>query len=78
MTNQGAINLYWSEGDEIAVVVGEETSIFTLVSGAGTSNATFEGEMPASGSSYEVHYPIDYHDSLLAKQSYVENGFAMD
>ena len=75
MTSQGAINLYWSEGDEIAVVVGEEEATFTLVSGAGTSNATFEGEMPASGSSYEVHYPIDYHDSLLAKQSYVENGF---
>ena len=78
MTSQGATNLYWSEGDEIAVVVGEETSTFTLTDGKGTSKGTFSGQMPASGSSYEVHYPIDYHDSLLAKQSYVENGFAMD
>ena len=48
MTSQGAINLYWSEGDEIAVVVGEETSTFTLTDGKGTSKGTFSGQMPAS------------------------------
>ena len=69
------IDLLWDEGDEIRVCVGEESSIFTLVSGAGTNNATFEGQMPANGINYHVHYPIDYHDSLLSQQAYVENGF---
>ena len=75
MTSQGAIDLYWNEGDEITVKVGEEEATFTLVSGAGTSNATFEGQMPANGINYHVHYPIDYQESLLSLQAYVENGF---
>ena len=69
------INLLWDEGDEIAVVVGEEEATFTLVSGAGTSNAIFEGQMPANGINYHVHYPIDYQESLLSLQTYEENGF---
>ena len=75
MTSEGAINLYWNNGDQVMVEVGEEEATFTIISGAGTGNATFEGQMPASGINYHVHYPIGYHDSLLSHQTYVENGF---
>ncbi len=75
MSSEGAINLSWSKGDQIAVVVDKEEAIFTLVAGEGTGNGTFSGQMPASGTNYHVHYPIDYHEGLLSKQTYVENGF---
>ena len=51
------IDLLWDEGDEIRVHVGEASSVFRLVAGAGTNQASFIGTMPASGSSYEVTYP---------------------
>ena len=70
------INLLWDEGDEIRVVVGEESSVFTLIDGAGTANASFIGTMPADGSSYTVSYPVDYSDKLLLQQTYVPDGIA--
>ena len=70
------IDLLWDEGDEIRVCVGEESSVFRLVAGDGTPNASFIGTMPASGSSYEVSYPVDYSDKLLQQQTYVPDGIA--
>ena len=46
------IDLLWDEGDEIRVHVGEASSVFRFVAGAGTANASFIGTMPASGSSF--------------------------
>ena len=70
------INLLWDEGDEIRVCVDGATSVFRLIDGAGTSNASFKGTMPASGSSFEVSYPVDYSDTILQQQAYVPNGIA--
>ena len=70
------IDLLWDEGDEIRVCVGETSSIFTLIDGAGTANASFKGTMPASGSSFEVSYPVDYSDTILQQQTYVPKGIA--
>ena len=70
------IDLLWDEGDEIRVHVGEASSIFTLIDGAGTDNASFMGTMPASGSSYEVTYPKENNDDLLLQQTYVPDGIA--
>ena len=70
------IDLLWDEGDEIRVHVGEASSVFRLVAGAGTANASFIGTMPADGSSYTVSYPVNYSDALLQQQTYVPNGIA--
>ena len=69
------INLIWDEGDKVLVKVGDKSSVFTLTSGAGTNEGSFYGEMPGEGSSYDVVYPADYSDDVLAEQTYVENGF---
>ena len=71
-----AIDLLWDEGDEIRVHVGEASSVFTLIDGAGTANASFIGTMPASGSSFEVTYPKENNDDLLLQQTYVPEGIA--
>ena len=73
--NGEQIDLTWNEGDQITVKVGDATEVFTLESGAGTASATFTGTMPAAGSTYQVSYPVDYDESVLANQTYVENGF---
>jgi len=52
-----SVSHLWEEGDRISVKVDEEASSFKLKSGAGTSTATFEGEMPASGTTFSVNYP---------------------
>ena len=70
------INLLWDEGDEIRVRVGEASSVFTLIDGAGTANASFIGTMPADGSGFEVSYPVNYSDTILQQQAYVPNGIA--
>ena len=70
------INLLWDEGDEIRVCVDGASSVFRLIDGAGTANASFKGTMPASGSSFEVSYPVDYNDELLQQQTYVPDGIA--
>ena len=70
------IDLLWDEGDEILVRVGEASSVFTLIDGAGTANASFMGTMPADGSNYTVSYPVDYSNKLLQQQTYVPDGIA--
>ena len=67
------IDLTWDEGDQIKVIVGEASAIFTLESGAGEAQATFKGIMPADGTEFSVQYPVEEPD--LSNQTYVENGF---
>ena len=74
--NGTQINLTWDEGDQITVKVGDATAVFTLESGAGSASATFTGTMPAAGSTYQVSYPANYDESVLANQTYVANGFS--
>ena len=69
------IDLTWDADDQITVKVGDATAVFTLESGAGTASAIFTGTMPAAGSTYQVSYPANYDESVLANQTYVENGF---
>ena len=69
------IDLTWDAEDQITVKVGDATKVFTLESGAGRTSATFTGTMPAAGSTYQVSYPANYDESVLANQTYVENGF---
>jgi len=68
------INLKWDEGDQIKVIVGEKSSIFTLTSGAGSSDGTFTGIMPADGTTFRVEYPISEPD--ITTQTYIEDGFS--
>ena len=74
--NGAQIDLTWNEGDQITVKVGDATAVFTLESGAGSASATFTGTMPAAGSTYQVSYPANYDESVLANQTYVANGFS--
>ena len=67
------INLTWDEDDVILVKVGDKTAEFTLQDGAGSTQATFTGVMPADGASFSVQYPVAEPD--LSVQTYVENGF---
>lgn len=73
--NGTQIDLTWDADDQITVKVGDATEVFTLESGAGTASAIFTGTMPAAGSTYQVSYPANYDESVLANQTYVENGF---
>ena len=73
--NGTQIDLTWDVDDQITVKVGDATAVFTLESGAGSASATFTGTMPAAGSTYQVSYPVSYDESVLANQTYVENGF---
>ena len=74
--NGAQIDLTWNEGDQITVKVGDATAVFTLESGAGSASATFTGTMPASGTTYQVSYPVNYDESVLANQTYTANGFS--
>jgi|GEM_PF-5609454 len=59
--------LLWDAGDQIDVFVDDDVqyhegraypqSVFTLVSGANTSEGTFSGTMPAAGTKYALMYP---------------------
>ena len=73
--NGTQIDLTWDADDQITVKVGDATAVFTLESGAGSASAIFTGTMPAAGSTYQVSYPANYDESVLANQIYVENGF---
>ena len=72
--NKTDIQLVWDEGDQIKVIVGEESSIFTLTSGAGSSDGTFTGIMPADGTNFRVEYPIAEPD--ISTQTYIKDGFS--
>ena len=72
--NTTDIQLVWDEGDRIKVIVGKESAIFTLTSGAGSSDGTFTGIMPADGTNFRVEYPISEPD--ISTQTYIENGFS--
>ncbi|MBO5817419.1 MAG: hypothetical protein J6R26_05690 [Paludibacteraceae bacterium] len=74
--NGAQIDLTWNEGDQITVKVDDATAVFTLETGAGTASATFTGTMPASGTTYQVSYPVNYDESVLANQTYTANGFS--
>ncbi len=73
--NGTTIDYTWEEGDSVLVKVNSETAVFKLVSGAGTKSATFEGEMPAGGNSFDIQYPVeepnitsqDYNNNLMPK-----------
>lgn len=64
----------WSEGDKIVLtqsgVVGGKGKEFTLVSGAGTTQATFEGDVLANGN-YKAYYGIGTDLILSGAQTYV-------
>ena len=72
--NKTDIQLVWDKGDEIKVIVGEKSSIFTLTSGAGSSEGSFTGIMPADGNSFRVEYPIAEPD--ISTQTYIKDGFS--
>ena len=70
------IDLIWDANDQVEITVEGKSSIFTLLSGAGSATGSFKGNMPANGSSYTVTYPANYNESVLDNQPYQENGFA--
>ena len=70
------VDLVWDANDQVEITVGGKSSIFTLLSGAGSAIGSFKGNMPADGSSYTVTYPANYNESVLDNQPYQENGFA--
>jgi hypothetical protein len=64
-TTLGADNsVLWSQGDELAVLAvmndksGGNIGLYTLVEGAGTSSAVFEGEL-SSYDTYQAFYPVN-------------------
>ena len=54
-TEGGETKIHWSESDVIKVTNGTETKDFTLTAGAGTTKATFEGNMPVSEGYYAIY-----------------------
>ena len=54
-TEGGKTKIHWSESDVIKVTNGTETKDFTLTAGAGTTKATFEGNMPVSEGYYAIY-----------------------
>ena len=54
-TEGGETKIHWSESDVIKVTNGTETNDFTLTAGAGTTKATFEGNMPVSEGYYAIY-----------------------
>jgi len=61
------IKFEWQTGDKIKITVSGESAEFTLSSGAGTSSAQFTGEMPASGSTFDVQYPVTAPESITTQ-----------
>ncbi|MCF2559305.1 hypothetical protein I6E23_04970 [Prevotella brevis] len=54
-TEGGKTKIHWSESDVIKVTNGTEPHDFTLTAGAGTTKATFEGNMPVSEGYYAIY-----------------------
>ena len=83
-TEGGKTKIHWSESDVIKVTNGTETKDFTLTAGAGTTKATFEGNMPVSEGYYAI-YPnqsdVTFSNNtfsgveLKAEQEAVEGSF---
>jgi len=72
----GEVSFKWEAGDKIKVIVGTESSEFSLSSGAGSASATFVGAMPADGESFDVQYPVT--DPDLSEQTYVAAALPKD
>jgi len=67
------VDLKWKGGDKILVKVGESaTAEFTLSGGAGTTEASFSGVMPAAGSTFSIQYPVTVPD--INNQTYSSDG----
>lgn len=74
------VNINWTEGDQIQVFTGSSISIFSLISGDGTSHGVFEGN--ASLKNAYAKYPFissDYYDgtqihTYIDKDRYYELG----
>lgn len=62
------VHFTWESGDKVLIKVGEDTAHFKLKTGEGTATATFEGVMPASGSFFDIQYPVEIPD--LSEQYY--------
>lgn len=70
--------VYWSAGDEIAVieVANAVKRTFTLKSGAGTASAVFEGSVSADARGYYAYYPnVDIKTASLP--DYIEPNAAL-
>jgi len=70
--NDGMIAFKWESGDKILVKMGQASSEFTLINGAGDTDAQFTGTMPASGDSFDVQFPVSTPD--ISAQTYAEGG----
>lgn len=71
------IKFKWEDGDKVLVKVGEASSEFTISSiSADSTSADFEGVMPATGSSYDVLYPVPTGTDPLKNQTYKAGGIA--
>ncbi|MCQ2346368.1 MAG: hypothetical protein MJZ92_00380 [Paludibacteraceae bacterium] len=55
IASDGALDFAWEEGDKIQVIVGDNSTTFTMRSFDGAS-AEFTGAMPADGVSFDVTY----------------------
>ena len=67
-TTDNQIDFKWEENDQILVKVGDKTAEFTLTTGEGTETGTFSGVMPASGTTFDIQYPIE--EPALSAQVY--------
>lgn len=55
IASDGALDFAWEEGDKIQVIVGDNSTTFTMTRFNGKS-AEFTGDMPADGASFDVTY----------------------
>ena len=54
-TEGGETKIHWSDGDQITVTNETASSVFTLTGGAGTTKATFNGEISESATYYAIY-----------------------
>ena len=68
-TRLDGLNVLWSENDRIAVYDGSAVREFVLTEGAGTTVASFSGEVSSSATSFTAVYPYsraDLTDGVLS------------
>ncbi len=65
-TADGKYNVLWAVGDKIMIGSKE----YELISGEGTTNATFLGDLPGADGEYEVFYPSTYNGTTWPNQKY--------